>query len=72
MGSIYFFSYAAYLQDTGTRVTFSENFSSIRSVLSSPLAANEKEQQEQQEDETNMHPHIYSKAPPWDSKRGRF
>ncbi len=28
--------YAAYLQDINTRATFSENFSSIRSVLSSP------------------------------------
>ncbi len=33
-------AYAAYLQDNGTRDIFSENFSSIRSVLSSPFDDN--------------------------------
>ncbi len=33
---------AAYLHNTGTRAIFSENFSSIRSVLSSPLEHNKK------------------------------
>ncbi len=39
--------YAAYLQDTGTRATFSENFSSIRSAVSSPLDDNNNKKMKQ-------------------------
>ncbi len=48
--------YAAYLQDTCTRAIFSENFSSIRQVLSLARGS-EQEQEEEEEDETNMPPH---------------
>ncbi len=48
--------YAAYLQDTGARAIFSENFSSIRSVFSFPLDGQQEEQQQQEQDEVNMPP----------------
>ncbi len=54
--------YAAYSQNHGTRAIFSENFSSIRSVLSLVR------EQEQEEDETNMPPHMNPKTPPGVSK----
>ncbi len=41
--------YATYLQDTGNGAIFSENFSSIRSELSSPL-----EHKNIEKDETNV------------------
>ncbi len=34
------YGHAAYFSDTGKRAIFSENFSSIRSALSSPLVIN--------------------------------
>ncbi len=50
------------LHYTGTKgCHFSENFSSIRPVLVSPL---EEKQEHQEEDETNMPPHMNPKTPP--------
>ncbi len=59
--------YAAYLPDSDTRAIFTENFSSICSVLSSPLERNNKNKKKK-EDETNMPPHMNPKTPPEVSK----
>ncbi len=56
--------YAAYLQDIGTGAIFSENFSSIRSVFSSPLAANKKRKNNNNNKKANMPPHMNPKTYP--------
>ncbi len=53
--------YAAYSQTSGTRAIFSENFSSIRCALSSPLEQNKNKK-------VNMPPHMNPKTLPRVSK----
>ncbi len=59
--------YAAYLHNQGTWAIFSENFSSIRLVLSSPLAVNNNKKKKKKMKQTCL-PNMNPKTPPGLSK----
>ncbi len=54
---------AAYLQDTGTRAIFSEDFSSILWVPTLASSTCVEQEKDEEEDETNMPPHMNPKIP---------
>ncbi len=61
--------HAAYLINTGFRAIFSENFSSIRSVLVSPLEHNRNNKKNKKMKQTS---HMNRKTPPGIQKRAVF